>query len=164
MLSQKISLLLVISAFTLVGTSGCASKPVEKQIDQQADNERANNRDELKIEARKRIEASTSITKVQRKALLVLLSETEASIAKDAKTSLKLRSLLIAEIIKPNYKDEKIQIIKTKIMRAENKRVATILNATVEANRILGRSDQPRNDKLQWFMLDDALSKRYTEE
>jgi hypothetical protein len=162
MYSKNLNLYVLTAIFMVFGTSGCASRAIEKQVDVQAAKEKPTTQRELRNEAKKRIETSTTLTESERRRLLALVARTETAIAKDSQVSVKLRALLIEDIIKPDYEDEEIQIIKMKIMRAENNRLNTILNATIEANKILGRSQAPR-DGLQWFILEDALSSEYTE-
>jgi len=108
----------------------------------------------LRNEAGKFIENSKDLDGEQREKLLALREWTRSSINQIQQDSLKLRSLLIEEVLSPSYEDNEIVLIKSRMKKLEQKRLNVIFDAVDKANKIIGRSEVKFRDEMFFDLFD----------
>lgn len=127
----------LISALSF--SQGCAHNALEKHIDDEVAQESAiSTHTELRTEANQLIQTAPGLSTKQ-KALLSSLREVTLS-QSDAlwEQSLKLRSVLIKDLITTQYNEDEVELIKTRIKDLENRRLSLLFNSVEQANLIMG--------------------------
>jgi hypothetical protein len=142
--------LFLVSALAL---QGCAHGKAEKRIDDQlAAEPQVSSRTELSQQAERLISTAPGLTEEQKTRLLQLSVSVRAQGDEYRKESLLLRELLIKDVISSDYNAQEVSLVKKRIRKLEEKRVATIFDAVETANRILGRQAREHADVLDVFM------------
>jgi hypothetical protein len=70
--------------------------------------------------------------------------------------SLKLRAVLIREVLSPNYSPTQASIIEKRITKLDKRRTAIIIDTVNEANRILGRMDTLDRQQFLWDLMESS--------
>ncbi|MGZ3694277.1 MAG: hypothetical protein ACXWQO_08755 [Bdellovibrionota bacterium] len=139
----------VLSSLTLfiIVTSavGCASAPEKRINEKLAQSEPVSSRAELRKEAQELIVNDKGITPDQKKQLSMLLTDVSEKIDSANKESLQLRSLLLKELLQPEYQMAEISVIKKKMRKNDEIRLNAMFDGAEKANKILGR--QPAEKK-----------------
>lgn len=139
--------------FLATMATGCTS--VDKNVDQkEAASPPVESRTDLNKEARLFIEKAKGISEDQRQKLLTLRHATRSSIGQLQEESLKLRSLLIQEILTSQYNSSEVDVIKSRLKKVEERRLTVMFDAVDKANKIIGRT-RIENDKEMYFELFD---------
>ena len=86
------------------------------------------------------IKNSPDLTAEQRNQLTDLHNKTHDELFKLQEQSLKLRDLLITDMVQPNYSVDEITQIKKRLKKVEQNRLNVVFNAVDKASVILGRS------------------------
>jgi hypothetical protein len=137
MKTNRLSLL--IPALALVTLQACSHAP-QRQLDEKLSAEQpVKNTAELSTEAGAVIQASTTITADQKAMLLSLCDTTRARLAELRTESLKLRAVLIRDVVAAKYDAKEVTLIKKRIKNVEDQRLTVTFDAVDAANRILGR-------------------------
>jgi hypothetical protein len=119
---------------------GCAHSALEKHVDQEVTQESAvKNNADLRAEADQLIETAPGLSADQRARLSALRNTTRAQTDEMWAQSLKLRSVLIKDLITTNYNEDEVELIKQRIRNLEDKRLSLMFSAVERANTILGR-------------------------
>jgi hypothetical protein len=142
-----------------IATSGCASstnKALDAKIEQEAP---VANRQGLKDEATRLIENDKDLSYDQKKQLSILRTQLSAQLDDISGQSLKLRSVLVEEVLSPNYSLGEVSLIKRRMKNLEDKRLTLIFDGVDKANSILGRKAQQHSRVMR-----DLLESRDTRE
>jgi hypothetical protein len=120
---------------------GCAHKAQEKTLDDKLATEKAiQTPDDLRSQSAKLIRNSPNLTEDERVQLDSLRTETSQELKALEQESLKLRSVLMKDIVSTTYNVTEINLLKGNIKKIENKRISITFAAIDKANRILGRN------------------------
>ena len=139
--------LLLISMLVLFA-QGCASSSADKKVDTELANEsEITDSNSLGVELKTLVDKSTKLTPKQKASLMTLQSETRIQVAKYREQSLKLRSILIKEVIVSKYNPDEIELVKERLKSTEDKRLTVIFNAIDHANTIIG-NELPENEAM----------------
>jgi trehalose-6-phosphatase len=140
----EIDMKTVINAF-LVATAlfalhGCSTGALNKQVDIDLTRENAvKTRNDLRAESRQVIESAPGLTDDQRSRLAILWTATRAQDDEMRSKSLKLRAMLIKEIVAESYDSDKIELIEHRVKALEDKRVSLAFESVEQAKKIMGR-------------------------
>jgi hypothetical protein len=135
---RKIGLLVLGSSFFLM--NGCAHARMEKQIDDKVAQENVvKNRADLRAESADLIRRTSGLTEEQRQSLNRLKVETSAQLDTLSTGSLKLRAVLIHDLLQTPYNEDEVELIKERLTKIEDQRLTTMFSAVTQANQILGR-------------------------
>jgi uncharacterized membrane protein len=148
--SPKVTLPILAGMVWILG--GCASTQTEKQLDEKISQEPALNQADLAKETKTQIDTATGITENQRTQLTELRRATNRQTKEISEESLKLRSVLVKELISPNYDADMVSLIEKKLRKLEDKRLSVIFNAVEKVNDILGRQAQLREPVVRDFL------------
>ena len=142
---------LLISTVLLL--QGCGHGALEKRLDAKIEAEsQIKTRADVTREARDSILGVPGLSQNQRSALLELREATRAQMDSFTVQSLRLRSVLVKDLISTAYDENEVQLIKNRIRDLEDKRVSAIFDGVDEANRILGRKNWKN-----WRAMEDFL-------
>ena len=118
----------------------CAHTEVEKQLDRKVAAEtQVRTTQALEKETGLLVENAPGLTPVQRQKLLNLRDGTRTQMDRLQEDSLKLRAILIKDILSPQYNENEVDLVKNRIRSVEKKRLSLIINKIEKANEILGR-------------------------
>lgn len=127
---------------------GCASNEVEQRLDEKlAQETQIKHRDDLRAESKNLIDSAQGLTAGQKTELTQLRKATTAEMDKITNDSLRLRSILIKDIMSPNYNAKEVDLIKRRLQDVEDKRVDLMMDAADKANKIMGHEAE-QNEKL----------------
>ena len=122
-----------------VALQGCAHSAQEKRLDAKVSQEtEVNSKADLQAEASDLIESAPTLSADQRSRLRELRDSTRARLDDLSSNSLKLRAVLIKDLISTQYDEREVELIKSKIRKLENERINTIFGSVEKANKILG--------------------------
>lgn len=155
MTTQKSNALIAIAFTMALGllTQGCThSSKSSRELEEKVSNEsNVTNRQELRQEAKETLDNAGSLTPEQKAKLLALQADAQSKIDALNQESLRLRSVLIKDVMATNYNEREVNLIKRKLKDVENKRLATIFTAVEDANKILGRKAEYHSDVMNRF-------------
>ena len=118
---------------------GCASTAVEKKIDVRVDQETIQTRADLNKETDDLIRNTPDLNDDQRAKLITLRDRTQVQAEEIRENSLKLRAVLVHDMVAKNYDENEVELIKTRIRKLERERLDIFFKAVEQANTILGR-------------------------
>ncbi len=132
---------------------GCSHTALDQKIDLElAQGKSIKTHQDLRAETDEVIESARGLTDDQRSRLSVLRESIRLQDEEMRMKSLKLRALLIKNIIASQYHPEEVDLIKKRIKDIEAKRLATAFNAIEKANIILGHeTDTNRHPIMESF-------------
>ncbi|MGZ3708810.1 MAG: hypothetical protein ACXVBC_07865 [Bdellovibrionota bacterium] len=123
--------------------ASCAHGKLERQLDQKlAEAPTVTGSSELGELARQRIEESRSLDSEKKAKLLELQKVTGAQNRALRDESLKLRALLIEDVTQAGDQTAEVDLIKARLKKLENQRLALIFSAVDQANTILGHMSE----------------------
>ncbi len=132
----------------ILGMAGCSHGELEKRLDAKLVQEaHIKTRSDFNAETRERIEGMSGLTTEQRTQLLALRATSQNEMELLNQQSLRLRMVLVQDLIQPDYDDEEVQLIKRKIQKAEERKVSIIFTVADQVNRILGRVTTPHHKR-----------------
>ena len=135
--------LTIRSFFVLSFLSGCGHAAIEREIDQKVLQENEiKTRSDLYAEADLMIKNSSDLSAEQKPQLLALRDSTRKALEENWVTSLKLKSVLIKDLVVTDYNENEVELIKTKIRKLTQKRLSIIFQAADKTTEILGRQAQ----------------------
>lgn len=130
--------LLLTACVLVTGCSTTGQKLDEKLAAEPAKTSRA----EIRAETDFLIENDASLSDDQKKRLSILRSNISAKLDELSDQSLKLRSVLVEEILSPNYSMNEVSLIKKRLKKIEDRRLTVMFDGVDQANSILGRDAQ----------------------
>lgn len=140
-----------------LAAAGCASS-TNKALDQKLSEQPAPaNRREVLSKADQRIADSKDLSEDQRKRLTILRDQVTSQIDDINKQSLKLRSVLVEEILSPNYDLDEVNLIKRRLKKLEDKRLSLMFDGVDQANTILGRQALEHRNMMREMLQQRAI-------
>ena len=129
-----------LAAVVIVTLHGCATTDAEKTVDRRlAEENSVDTRSELRTETDNLIENAPDLSTDQRVKLSRLRQEITTKTDALARESIKLRSLLVQDLISPAYNDKVTSLVETKLKKVEKERLDLVLDSIKRAKTILGR-------------------------
>ncbi|MGZ3722087.1 MAG: hypothetical protein ACXVA9_04095 [Bdellovibrionales bacterium] len=144
--------LMAAAALTMV-TVACvtANKNLDAKLSQETE---VQNRAGLQKEATDIIQSSKELTETQKSKLLALRDATRKQMDEIQTDSVKLRAVLIQDVLSHKYNPKEVRVIKSRMAKLDSKRTSVIFEAVEKANNILGRSDLPKEDFMMMNLID----------
>jgi Spy/CpxP family protein refolding chaperone len=124
-------------AVSLLACSHAANRTVDEKLANQTAPE---NRKELQSETNSLIQTA-DISDQQRDRLIRIRDQARTQLDQEQTESLKLRSALMQEVMAQNFNADQVGVIKGRMKKLENKRLATIFKAVDDANKVLGHDN-----------------------
>src|SRR5579862_3939202 len=129
---------IVFVCSTAALAAGCAHGDLDHRIDEKLAKEPEANRAALQKETAQVIKTAPGLTDEQRAKLEALRKSMRAEADQLRAQSLKLRAVLIADVISPNFDEDEVELIKRRMKALEDQRLSAIFGAVDQANTILG--------------------------
>lgn len=154
---MKKNLFLPIACLLTAGAmlSSCASSQ-QKNIDQRVAAEpTVKNIQELAQKEDDTIESANNITAEQKTQLVELRQASHDQVKAIQQESLKLRNLLVKDLVAENYDSQKaneVSAIKTKLGRLERQRWSVMVQSVEKAQKILGRQAKDNQIMMNQFL------------
>lgn len=131
---------------------GCAHGPDQRIDDKLSQEGAVKDRAQLRTETSEVIRTAPGLTDDQRSKLTDLSNTTRTQIDDISQQTLKLRALLVQEVVSSNYNADEVAGIKKRIRKLEAKRITAIFDAVDKANTILGRQAQTNQHIVREFL------------
>lgn len=134
---------------------GCAHSAIDQRIDDKLTQETAiKHRADLSAEANELIKSAPGLSDEQRAELAQLRDKSAAELDSISAQSIKLRGLLIQDVVSSNYDQDEVQAIKTRLKNLENKRLSLVFDTVDQANTILGHQALEHQQIINSFMME----------
>jgi hypothetical protein len=151
--------LLILSLAALSLLSACSHSPglsTEERLDRKMATEPvAKSGRELREQADRLIRMSPALSARQRSELLELRTATSAELDRIANESLRLRAVLVKDVLARGSRKE-MGLIETRLKSLEQDRLSTLFGAVHQANTMLGRWAS-RNERLESAVFDEMM-------
>jgi hypothetical protein len=129
----------LVSTLSLFIANGCSSPAVERELGQKVSQESSiKTQGDLSLHSDQLLKENLRLSNDQRQQLMALKKEAQLLTAKQNSESLKLRSVLIKDMLSANYNHSEVSLIKNKLRKTESNKIDILLNAVKKANIILG--------------------------
>lgn len=148
----KILVLVSLSAIL----QGCGTTAAQKSVDEKLAAEPIiSDQDTLAEKEKQTIDSATNLTAEQKSQLNALRQSTREKSAKLEEQSLKLRDILVKDLVSANYdskKSNEVRTIKSKIVKLNRERTNLTLDSIEKAQRILGRQAKDNQMMMNNFL------------
>jgi hypothetical protein len=136
----------------------CASTPnaakVNERLDEKLSQEvQVKDRAGLSAESKDLIENSKGLSVKQKALLLTLRESTQKKLEQMRTESIKLRAVLIQDVLSPKYNHAEVDMIKNRMTRLEQNRVGFIFDTVDKINSILGHDEVDNKDLIYEQMM-----------
>ena len=147
-MNQNLKISSVLIALSILA-GGCASQ-TQKQVDQDlAKTPAIASPQELHDQTTAKINEDPRLTEDQRAKLKAVQAKFVEQAAVAREESLKLRSLLVDQLLAKSYKPREVSAIKGRIHAAEERRLEATFKAADEVSKILGHNESQVQDDIQ---------------
>ncbi len=150
----------LVGAIALVSLLGGCAHTSEKALDDKLARESVPSLNALNSENKQTIEQAPGLSAEQRKELSSLRKEVQGKIASMRTESLKLRALLVKDLVAPTYDSKEVNLIKERLESVEKKRLSVIFDAVEKANTLLGH-EAARNSRIVHDFFYDVPGKTF---
>lgn len=130
--------LIPLACLTLAACSG-ANKALEAKVASQPPVESGS---QVRTEADRLIRSEPGLSDEQKQKLLSLRTSVSSQLDEIRDHSLRLRSVLVEELLSPSYDMDEVSLIKKRLKKLEKKRLSLLFDSVDEANEILGHQAQ----------------------
>ena len=138
---------LFVLSFSVLTTAlmGCSSKSVNHQIDTKMSQETTvTTTGDLSNQAQETIETTPGLSADQRTQLISLRDKMRDQIKGLNDESIKLRSLLIQDVVSADNHGREVSAVKRRLKKVENKKLSVIFDGIDQADTILGKNTAQR--------------------
>jgi len=144
---------LVILALAFAALSGCSGtqKAIDTKVAQETN---VHNNADLRSEADRLIENDADLNADQKQKLADLHTSISAQTREITKQELRLRSVLVEELLSPDYSIDEVALIKKRLKNLEKRRLSLLFNGVDQANSILGHLAHTRSPMMRAMMED----------
>lgn len=137
---------IILATVSVLAMQGCAHTETNKKIDQKVAREpQVSTNAELQVEGANAVKNAPGLSDAQRAQLDDLRKTTRSQVSELQSESLKLRSLLIKEMLASDYDREEVDVLKGRLRSVEKKRLNTIFGAIEKADVILDHKTSAEN-------------------
>lgn len=145
-------LVIALVSLSLGAITGCSHNDIDKRIDDKlAAEPSVGNREALHSEADRLIDAATDLSAAQKAQLKNLGDRTRARTDELVRESLKLRSLLVKDVMSPQYDVTEVRGLQHRLKANSEERLNLLFEAVEKANVILGRNASAHQKLVQSF-------------
>ncbi len=118
----------------------CSHKSIDKELDRKVAQEtQINTQADLNAESERLIESAPGLTPTQRTQLIALRESTRAATQEQTKESLRLRSVLVKDLLSSNFNRQEVAVLKNKIKKTDQAKLSILMDSIRKTNLILGR-------------------------
>ena len=153
------SLWVVLASLAML--CGCASAPEKKLDSKIAEEPPIQNRQALQAQNTQLIASAPGLSDDQKAKLNSLRDSIRAKTDALSEEALKLRSLLIKDLLMTKYDSREVELIEKKLRKVENDRVSAMVDGVKKANVILGHQVDPTHEPLMREILTEPHGGRY---
>lgn len=133
--------------------SACGHAAIEKSIDQKLTQESdVKTIADLNSEENSFVAGAKNITPEQKTQLLALRALTRQKLNTNNQESNKMKSVLIQDLVAAQYKENEVELIKSKLKNLQSKRLTIMFQAVEEANSIMGREARMNDEVMRDFV------------
>ena len=129
---------IIYALITALAFTGCATSTSKRLDEKLAHQSEVSSSLALQSDVTSLIEDDSSLTSEQKSRLLTLQTEATQKRKDLERESLKLREILIEDMLSPDFNRDEADVIQNRLKDNEMKRLNVIFNAVKEANSILG--------------------------
>ena len=141
---------------------GCAYSEADRRLDEElAKTAAVKGRSELKKAADDVIANHPALTEGQRLRLREIRESASSELDSMNADLLKLRALLLRDVVATSYDDEQVERIKARILKLENRKISVLFGAVERANAVLGHEDEATRRAAREFLLDQHGIKNF---
>jgi hypothetical protein len=144
----------LLALFLTAGLTACATS---RKLDQKLAQQPPLSSQKNLADKYKDLVESSNLQSQQKAALLALRDENRKQGEAMRQEALKLRSLLIQDVLASKYNAKEVNLLKRRISKLEKKRTALLFDTIDRANEIMGRSDFSRNQLMEGLIRPDLL-------
>ena len=150
---MNLRIVLLMSATPAFILSACNHSAIEKDVDVKLSRESdVTSGAALYTETTATIENAKNVTPEQKSQLLALRTDTREQLENNNQKTLKLKSILIEDLVKNDYKENEVELIKDQLKGLKTQRLTIMFGAVTEANKILGRQARLNDDVMRDFV------------
>jgi DNA primase len=144
---------LIVTALAAVMFSGCASYQLKRKLDEKMALEpRTIQQSDVQSESEQLLKNTRGFSEKQKSELVSLRDSVRAEMKDLDQQSLKLRSILIQDIVAPAYNVGEVDLIRDRLHEIENRRLNAVFHAVRKAEAILGRDIVRSQNVFDGFM------------
>jgi hypothetical protein len=132
--------------------SGTRSKELDKKL---TDQPAIQSNQQLQRETDQEIAQDSHLSPDQKAKLEALKTKISSELDQNSKQSLKLRSVLVEELLSPEYSVDEVDLIKSRLKKLEDMRLSLMFDGVDQASSILGRQASQHRQ-----MMNDILKER----
>jgi len=136
MKKYQVGVVCLVLGLALQGCATATNRNLDSKLNQEAS---VQNRKEFQSEANRTIETAKGLTLEQRQSLESLKATMWTKREALGEQSLKLRAILVKDLISSNYDMDEVNLIKARLSDLEDQRLTLIFDAVSKANEIMGR-------------------------
>lgn len=152
MMSKSLKLASLASVLAM-GAFSCSHGALDQKIDQEVAQETSvKTRSDLIQEASSVLDNASDLSAEQRDQLKALRSSVTGKMDQLYSQNLKLRSVLIKDLVAKDYNEDEVELIKARIKYNEDKRLTLIFEAVEKAKGILGHALLANRHIVEEFM------------
>jgi hypothetical protein len=140
-------------AISIFALTSCNHAALERDVSQQVANEsNIKTGADLNASTNSTLENSKDITPEQRDKLMALKKITKEKLDTNSAETNKLKSVLIKNLVQTNYKENEVELIKSKLKTLNSKRLSIMFDSVESANSILGRQARLNDNVMRDFV------------
>jgi hypothetical protein len=149
-MKNKIPVALLFASLAITGCAG------QKALDAKVAKEPAvQNSAELHLKADRLLQEDKSITPEQRQKIQELRASVQPQLAEIGQHELRLRTVLLEELMSPNYSIDEVALIKKRLKKLEDRRLALTFKLVDDTTSILGHDQAQKHRKMLRAMLNE---------
>jgi hypothetical protein len=148
----EVVLLMAVFFIQACATTGGLEKRLDEKLSQENDLKTTG---DLNTQASQIIQSATDLNTEQKEKLKSLRTTTQSKISEISLQTLKLRSILIKDLVETQYDEDEVDLIKERIHNLDRERTTVLFKAIEQANEIVGRQAQSRAAIMHDFWLED---------
>lgn len=132
---------------------GCSHGALDKKIDEEvAQESTVKTHNDLTNEGTQVLNSAQGLSAEQKQKLKDLRTSVTGQLADIYEKSLRLRSVLIKDLVAKDYNEDEVELIKSRIKYNEDKRLSLMFEAVDKAKTILGRNIEVNRHIVEDFM------------
>lgn len=130
-----------MTALSMVAIASCTT-PEERVVDEKLLKQGLLSRSQLQDEVKDSISGASDLSEQQRSDLRELQRSSTTEMDALINESLKLRSILVKDLLSPNYSASRTRTVEKRLKKIELERVDVLLRSIQQAHKILGAEAQ----------------------
>jgi hypothetical protein len=153
-MKTKVKIAMIAAVVLALPAIGCATSKTKKALDNKLSQEaQVQSPKVLQEEASSLVDKNPNLTTEQKTKLHDLREQTRQQMDEIQRDSLKLRAVLIQDVLAQKYNPVEVDLIKRRMAKLDSKRTSVIFDAVDKTNRILGRNLVDGRDLILMHMI-----------